>query len=86
MKVNGNVQMLFLSVILTSTIGWGAYITKNQAQQAIDIAVVHTQLDGVTLELRRLADQLHRKESRDNVAIGALTPQDLRNFPQEKRR
>lgn len=54
MKLNGNVTAVLLGVILTNTIGWGAFITRHQWQQDMRLAVIEEKLTALGDSLKHL--------------------------------
>lgn len=53
MKLNGGITAVLLGVTLTSTIGWGSYITRRLSDQAVQVAVANAKLQEIE---RRLED------------------------------
>jgi len=63
MKLNGGVTAVLLATVLSSTIGWGTYITRRQAEQAVKLAVIEQKLDALSV----LLGHLHRRSPRSTL-------------------
>lgn len=72
MKLNGNTQAALLGVILTSTIGWGSYITNSLSAQQIQTAVIESKIDSLTKRLAEILEHLHRDGSVGTLGTGDL--------------
>lgn len=57
MKLNGGITAVLLGVTLTSTIGWGSYITRRLGEQSVQVAVANAKLQ----EIERRLDDLVRR-------------------------
>jgi cell division protein FtsB len=61
MTLNGGTQVLLLSVILTSGIGWSAYVTRRLNEQQAQMAAMQATIEERTAGLEKRMDQLARQ-------------------------
>lgn len=58
MKLNGGVSAVLLGVTLTSTIGWGSYITRRLSEASVQVAVANARLQDIERRLDELVRRL----------------------------
>lgn len=74
MKLNGGLSAVVVGVVLTNTIGWGAYITRRQAEMDTKLAVLTQEVEALHGSLRYLLQRLRALPPGSTLQFDSTSP------------